>query len=225
MKAILKSIRPQHTANILNGDKIIEVSSTAPKDWKDYLAGKIKEKPAPREVYIYCTKDDRNGLHWNTHKWVCVNNNTAVLKEICFNGHVVAKFTLNKVEEVQDIFGFIPNETYDQMLERVKTQELPDWYETDSIPDGIVFLEKCCLTKEEIYAYLGRQLGYAWHIDNLVIFDKPKKISEFKVKGFERIKVMGSPYGDLDSVVYHYEKKPKLKSLTHAPQSWCYIEA
>ena len=56
-KAILKSIRPRHVSNILNGDKIIELDKSAPKEWKDYLSGKTTEKPKPREVYIYCTKN------------------------------------------------------------------------------------------------------------------------------------------------------------------------
>lgn len=41
-------------------------------------------------------------------------------------------------------------------------------------------LKQACLTIEDIKAYLGfKNSGYAWHISELVIYDKPKEISEF----------------------------------------------
>lgn len=70
------------------------------------------------------------------------------------------------------------------------------------------FLEDSCLTSDELEEYAdNKNVLYAWHIDNLEIFDKPLKLIRFSTlksnKGY---------------VVKTY--RPVLK----APQSWCYIE-
>ena len=46
MRAILMSIRPQHTCNILNGIKLWEIRKKFPSDFVGW-------------VYIYCTKDKK----------------------------------------------------------------------------------------------------------------------------------------------------------------------
>lgn len=51
--------------------------------------------------------------------------------------------------------------------------------------------------------YLSCNGGYAWHISDLVIYDKPKGLGEFKHCG----------------VNYHYNPP-----ITRPPQSWCYVE-
>ena len=38
----------------------------------------------------------------------------------------------------------------------------------------------CCLRYDELCGYLGGKGGYGWHISDLVIYDEPKDISEFK---------------------------------------------
>ena len=69
---------------------------------------------------------------------------------------------------------------------------------------------------------------YGWHISNLVIYDKPKELSEFYRKcekfpceGCEHLKyqrVNADEY-DYDCEFFNYHipiKRP--------PQSWCYVE-
>ena len=149
MKHILLSIRPQWVKKILNGDKTIEVRKTAPKC------------ELPCEVYIYCTKDQKLGLHW-AKEWACVENTNKTLKECSYNGLVVAKFTLNKVGNFnKKSFG-----TYEEPFTRNQTE----------------LLEKSCLTEKELDDYLKGNKGYAWHIDHLVPFDRPKELKDFGVK-------------------------------------------
>ena len=78
-----------------------------------------------------------------------------------------------------------------------------------SNPNSIVALKEfpgTCLTDKQIIDYLGNGVtGYGWHISELKIYDKPKKLSEFigvkKVRdGFE------------------------VRLLERPPQSWCYVE-
>ena len=36
-----------------------------------------------------------------------------------------------------------------------------------------------CLSNDELDSYLGDKTGYGCHLDNVVVYDKPKKLSEF----------------------------------------------
>lgn len=58
-----------------------------------------------------------------------------------------------------------------------------EWFETSSL-DRNGLLEKSCLTEDELYDYLYKHIengknGYAIHIKNLKIFDKPKEVSNY----------------------------------------------
>lgn len=216
MKAILKSIRPQHTCNILNGLKIIEIDKSAPKEWKDYLSGKTKEKPKPREVLIYCTKGNKdtcleyadNPDKTKEGKWVITSGYPYG------NQKVLAKFTLNKVEEI----FFYDNE---QVLET----------STNTLKEEAL-LKKCCLSFDDLYEYSNgtSKTIYAWHIDNLVIFDKQKELSEFKRPEWEKCGVKDK------NGLYQCHKCPYAIHYGHgfgdcgydkplkSPQSWCYVE-
>lgn len=83
--------------------------------------------------------------------------------------------------------------------------------------------EKACLSQEEIEEYAqGKPLSY-WHISNLVIYDKPKELSEFKKAGFmteEQWLCNLYPHTHC-----HYEAWAKRFDITRPPQSWCFVEA
>ena len=69
------------------------------------------------------------------------------------------------------------------------------------------FFEKLncsCLSYDQIAEYIGRdKVGYAWHISDLVIYDKPKSLGEFNHCG----------------VNYHFDPP-----ITKPPPTWCYVE-
>lgn len=129
MKAILMSIKPKWVAKILNGEKTIEIRKSIPKC------------NLPIDVYIYCTKDK---------KYANLVNRGGFL-----TGMVVAKFTLNKTQEI-----------------RFDNKEIQ---------------KQASLTEEELFDYLfidepyheDMHKGYAWFIDNLEIFDKPRTLQPF----------------------------------------------
>ena len=86
-------------------------------------------------------------------------------------GRVCSKFTLRKVEE------FI------QGLNEAEYENLPNFALKDYDYHGLEdLMEKACLNDEEINEYAPDLSFYAWHISDLVIFDKPKELSEFGVK-------------------------------------------
>jgi len=58
------------------------------------------------------------------------------------------------------------------------------WYETKTLSENEV-LEKSCLTSDELYEYLGEyNEGYAIHIKNLHIFDKPRELGFYSSNYF-----------------------------------------
>jgi predicted transcriptional regulator len=61
------------------------------------------------------------------------------------------------------------------------------------------------LTDKQIINYLGNgKEGYGWHISDLVIYDEPKYIGDFKV--------------EVNTKQWCFTKK-----LERPPQSWCYV--
>ena len=192
MKSIILSVQPQWLAKILNGEKTIEIRKSAPKEF-------------PCEVYLYCTigkpyLNQHKGtpfedgqLHTSYILQDCPLNfeehTSKHLSAINLNGKVVAKFTLNKVDKVR-----------------------PDRF--IGLQDGFIFegssnLRETCLTHQELEKYLSpKMIGFALHIDDLVIFDKPMELGEFQHKPKWAVN----------------EFSNVLETITRAPQSWQYCE-
>ena len=141
--------------------------SIKPKYLADILNGKKtieirKTKPQcdlPIDVYIYCTKEDSLIKLQERYKDRYVGEQNFKCEDFpkMYSGYegkgkVVAKFVLNKIDLVNESADII-----DIML-------------------------KSRLTLGELTKYLGNKVGYAWHIDNLEIFDRPKELSEFYTK-------------------------------------------
>ena len=128
-------------------------------------------------------------------------------------GMVVAKFTLNEIKTVYTIH--FPFEYYYKATDLTKME-----------------LEKMsCLSQGDLDQYLRKKKGYAWKIDNLKIFEKPKELASFKRVKWDKCGVKDEkglyqchkcPY----AIIYQkgwagdcgYDLPLK------APQSWCYTE-
>ena len=95
MKAIMISIKPKYVAKILNGKKTIEIRKTMPKC------------DLPIDVYIYCTKDKKSGLHYSKeygafNDLVGGMEHYSTIRDGC--GKVVAKFTLKHIDNLSNRF-------------------------------------------------------------------------------------------------------------------------
>ena len=92
--------------------------------------------------------------------------------------------------------------------------------------DCIKALEGSCLTEKEFHNYMGyppvnpyqdlkealkKYQFYGWHISDIVIYDTPKELNEFKKPSEYR-------------VMSYQKRKSYLNGFTRPPQSWCYIE-
>lgn len=196
MKSIMISIQPQWIEKIINGEKTIEVRKTIPKC------------ELPCKVYIYCTKSKTKYLRkleaYNKTTFITENNDVigqtdkvkSILGEYAtfcesggFNGRVVAEFTLNKVDTLErDLNDWLPKNRYDISNELLKDINL---------------------NQNELWKYGQGKILYAWHIDDLKIYDKPKELSEFSTIS-HRMK------GKWSRFTSHLLQRP--------PQSWCYVK-
>lgn len=141
----------------------------------------------PIDVYLYCTK--KWHLYFNSYEneWKTIKFDRKSLNPnlFCRSGKVVAKFTLN---------------------------HLSTCLNTDYGNEEI--LKNACLTKQELDDYIGKRKFFAWHIDNLVVFDDPMGLRDFSFFKRETITcgMDCPPYTDW--VEYRVRK---------APQSWQYV--
>ena len=75
-----------------------------------------------------------------------------------------------------------------------------------------------CLTDKEIAEYLGNgKTGYGWQISDLVIYDKPKELSEFQ-RHCNHKEDCGT------CKRWDSKKFDCISGITRPPQSWCYVE-
>lgn len=187
MKAVLISIQPKWCELIASGEKMVEVRKTKPKI------------ETPFKCYIYCTSS-------NVHECLMQNEGGVKLIYACnyktaipcggniANGKVIGEFVCKAIEEVYQCNS--------------------GWVQSYA-----------CLSRDEFFDYLGiprrTHLGYdkkayGWLISDLVIYDKPKELSEF-------FYACDKPKGTDCSVCLDHREN-KCKSITRPPQSWCYVE-
>lgn len=203
MKEILISIQPQWVEKILNGEKTIEIRKTMPKC------------ELPCKVYIYCSYSKRPmkdlccySLNSGNYKLM---NKEEYDKDFAFsvNGSVVAEFTLNKI--TTHLYNFIDCEeqkSYNFLVEDVKNAGF------DTNLEGLLDFD------EFVENYGKKKPLYAWHIEDLKIYDKQKELSEFVLPNKKHCKTCFL-YKDMCEKVCAEIKN----HLFRPPQSWCYVES
>lgn len=145
----------------------------------------------PCKVYVYCTKgkSDKDNI--------VVSNSLPAIMPYLANGKVVAEFTLKKVEKFS--VGSLRCDDIEE-LSCVSYKEMVDYFFKPEELDGNHF-----------------KFGYAWHIENLKTYNKPKLLQEFF-----------KPCGTCDKVGTERcteELSPcRAKVIGKAPQDWCYVQ-
>lgn len=80
--------------------------------------------------------------------------------------------------------------------------------------------------REEILEYAGEKEVFGWHISDLVIYDKPKALSEFYKVG--TLNASDWEYqlydGSGDPSRSSYASYLFTRTMRKPPQSWCYVE-
>lgn len=117
------------------------------------------------------------------------------------------------------------------VCDRVHNIKLEEEFETGaSFWNCGYYADEDCLSMEEFESYLKKGFGYGWHISNLVIYDKPKKLREFNTFCKEWDKYNPNCDGCkyfINCKGYEYDESDcscdGLKPIERPPQSWCYV--
>lgn len=172
----------------------------------------------PFKCYIYCTLSGSNEFFKEDCNGDIAEWNKMVLKK----GKVIGEFTCDDIAKIIKAGS--------RFVAENRTEA-----ETNHIA------RSSCLDFDAMKKYLGVKDGYAWHISSLVIYDKPKKLSDFYIIDNAAVKqckyrerIYNNPDFTNNALLpgsYVCKKgevdwcnKCKTKPLTRPPQSWCYVE-
>lgn len=229
MKAIIQSYSPEEVERIARGEQTIKICKTAPK------------LETPFKVYMYCTKERMTRvpslyayLHKNEprvcaeygtiEKWgeigdVIVNPHLAS-KHVSFgmHGKVIGSFVCDKVEEIM-------------VKADCATTNGEHW-------KLLKIAKEACLSKQELKDYIRvGESGYGWHISNLIIYDKPKKLTDFNKPCVDKYQYcQGCKYGSIilsadeeEYALYHGGRYEHFETACHnyvscPPRGWQYVE-
>lgn len=193
MLSVLASILPKYCEFIASGIKTVEVRKTRPKI------------ETPFKCYIYCTKAKDKAL---------LDGYTFFADELYID-HWSKTLTCGHTQFEEIVNGKVIGEFVCDNIEIIK--------KTDYHPNYYFTRIGTCLEPSEMWEYGKGKPLYAWHISDLIIYDKPKELSEFRKSG-------ALSYDDWLYGMYNgtsessYEKYLLPFALTRPPQSWCYIE-
>lgn len=206
MKSILISINPKWCELIASGKKIVEVRKTKPK------------LDIPFKCYIYCTKGELlTRSNYNGKIYVASSPKYQKALErngnITLSGKVIGEFICDKIDRLA-VCGY---DNSDMKLRRVDDNLTAYNLDYD-------YLNKCRLSLGELKNYSNGSKLFGWHISDLVIYDKPKELSDFRKPCI---------YGEESDVSCFLCDKSGYRpdmhidcfnEVTTPPQSWCYVE-
>lgn len=163
-----------------------------------------KTKPkleTPFKVYIYCTNEKGRAFFTKGENG---NYNPARIG----NGKVIGEFVCDKITPLFNVATTSWSLLAGNVHEYAKS-----------------LVRMARLTEEEMHSYAKRKNCYAWHISDLVIYDKPRELGEFRRYprtehcGFGKCELCRhGDYNQLDDEWFCRNY------IARAPQSWCYVE-
>ncbi len=228
MKSVLASIKPKYCELIASGEKTVEIRKTRPK------------LNTPFKVYMYCTRG--KDTLWKTQDGFYVSDWWEGENDIGCVGKVIGEFVCDEIgtyeieypSRIENVFRAIYRHIEDEGGEEYSFIEASNDMTDDELSNSRL-LSQSQLTLDEIGEYVcGKKQSfnsfYAWHISDLVIYDKPRELGEFyrlcsEWKSKHKAKCKHCPeyyigYGDFCGTCLENEKIP----ITRPPQSWCYVE-
>ena len=159
-----------------------------------------KTKPkleTPFKVYIYQTLKPVSVMFHGTGGHISEYDKT-----LCYNkrsGKVIGEFVCDEIYDITPHFD---------------TPTFPNQY----ICGWEYGKEFDCLPFEELTSYLNGKKGYGYHISELVIYDEPKELSEFR-------RPCNHHSGDCFTCDrFDYIGVGCSADITRPPQSWCYVK-
>lgn len=168
----------------------------------------------PFKVYIYCTNNGGSlhigcGMYGKGHNLYYHKSNIAKNDLSCINGKVIGEFVCDNIKAFD-----VPYPAFQDQMDKT-------------------IIEKSCIKYYDLHRYAWHDCLYAWHISDLVIYDKPRELSEFKHE-CKYADSVTSKY--CDGCDYYYTESNEsigfysectcdcLLPMRRPPQSWCYVE-
>lgn len=220
-KAVLISIQPKWCELIANGRKTIEVRKTRPSI------------ETPFKCYIYCTKhseklievmkdgDDCYGTTYHGEPIFVKAYKDFTPYFVGRGQKVIGEFVCDRIDTYNYGNMDYPTPAFDGD-ESVCEVGKGYWITVDE-------LEATCLTYAELENYGKGKTLYGWHISDLVIYDNPRELGEFKTPPCEKPDTFchKCKYFEVHNTPEYYETDCWGENgvvLTRPPQSWCYVE-
>lgn len=196
-KAVMISIKPQYCELIAAGKKTIEVRKSKPK------------LETPFKVYIYQSTETRLMTAYKKGETTGYKDDDG--NDILFDEFVpVRKLTFNQRKVIGEyVCEYVREYPY------VEGEEVGEMYYNITTAEG----EATGLTYPEFAEYGKGKTLYGWFISNLVMYDEPKELSEFKKINRDCV------YSDLGLAIPNCDKcKEPTCFIQRPPQSWFYVE-
>ena len=209
-KAVLISIQPKWCEKIVNGEKTIEVRKNRP------------QLEPPFKCYIYCTKP-KQFIHGYA--------DDDLFRHIK-DGSIECGFSYQLATETDEEYNRDDYILSGKVIGEFVCDGIVELAPVNRAPDNLEDL--ACLTREEIVAYIKGK-GYGWHISDLVIYDHPKKLSEFEKYSEDENRPCANGK-DCEYLYFDYSENCEACSIdfdgancpfvkvSRPPQSWCYVE-
>ena len=220
MREVLISVQPKWCEKIAH---IIGQNGTKPIYEKSVEIRKTRPKiDVPFKCYIYCTKSRK------PYESFAVSGNPYEC-----GGKVIGEFVCDRIQSYES--EFVDDDCYEEIASVFVDEDgdvtgFIEWSnDCDFSYEHIDLYEDSCVKYEELKKYIGLGFNkfYGWHISDLVIYDKPKELSEFQLS--ENIRC--SAYLNRmclsrtqNDVISCRNLDCQHKKLTRPPQSWCYVE-
>lgn len=170
-----------------------------------------KDKHWNNKVYLYCSKDMKsfNRIPDKDREW---------MQKLL--GRIVCEFTCEEVNLITQVSNMMSNKADYRAVSADGTLLSDDTFD---------FAQ---LTKKEVAKYLDGRNGYAWHISDLKIYDKPKDLIEFRKCCKYRNDDNSCRYQEVECDCVKFNFNPDyslniakcLDYMSRPPQSWCYVE-
>ena len=189
MKSVLISIQPKWVEKICH--KIGKKNGKPFYEKRDEVRKTKPKNETPFKCYIYCTKNGKSLIK---------DDISTTIGFIAKNGgKVIGEFVCDRLTFIDA------------------------YYDTNGNRHlcNTAFV-KSCVPNDELFDYLygkhgEKHGGWAWHISDLVIYDKPRELSDFETVGCQ---------GCRDKDTYHCKFYcVGRRRLKRPPQSWCYVES
>lgn len=213
MKSVLISIKPKWCELIANGKKTIEVRKTRPKCDTPFRCYIYCTKPKMITKYVFRPEDYPENMRPQKPVFCKLPDASSPFCSVVNgNSKVIGEFICRNIDRLA-LCGYDNRNTE---LRRVDD----NWKVYDLDYD---YLNKCQLSLDNLKKYSSGGGLYGWHISDLVIYDKPKELSEFW-------NADKCPYASKNGCTYKYhcfragETKRCGQQIERPPQSWCYVE-